>query len=376
MQNNQNIFMQNTQNNQNLFMQNMLMQNAQNMLNINKIFDPSKEDSRIKKDLILKNIAISKIGQCNAFSKCPSITYSYLKDYSPGIPDNICNIEVINEHSIEVAEKFCLKGNINHMYQNGLNPVVLNVVASTFTGNNFESNDDIRDEIINMRTTFNNTIGTENPYPIKKNGCIYSKFVFVIRPKYPYIKQVLNVPNMYRFALINAAPIHKPKLNNKNQMCASDYIKTISTIEAIFQGAIAYKHLVLILTPFGHLKDENPIDDIIKIYNYCILKYGHKFKNIIFAISPHYPKEIFEKYNSKIIKIQTLFDDIDSKYNEIEMLMKLKNTKSLKNNNQNESIKEPLNQISNSNAKSNMNDLMKNPAFLLCMKNFMETQTV
>jgi len=43
-----------------------------------------------------------------------------------------------------------------------------------------------------------------------------------------------------------------------------------------------------------HEKDANPIQDILMIYNYCILKYSYKFTNIIISI----PEEMVEDYFS------------------------------------------------------------------------------
>lgn len=350
------------------------MQNIPNMQftqNTNYIFDPSKLDTKSKKELISKNIYQSKYGPYSLFSKCPSKAYQYIKDFNPGVPDNICTVDIVNEHCIEIAERFCPKNNINPTQPNGLNPVVLNLVGTEFAGNNFEANEEIRDEILNIRTTFNNTIGGDNPYPTKKNGCVYSNFVFVIRPRYPRINQFMPAPYIFRFGLINVSAINKPKLNKKNQMTASDYIQTLCTIELVFQVAISFGHLVLILQPFGHSEDENPTDDIIQIYNYCLLKYGHKFKHIIFAIPPHYPKEIFEEYSSKIIKIQSLFSDIDLKYNEIELKHKLKNQQSI---GQQPNMQHSNMQPQMYNQTQQLVEMMKNPAFMSQIQNMINNK--
>ena len=71
------------------------------------------------------------------------------------------------------------------------------------------------------------------------------------------------------------------KLLDENRMCSVDYIKMLETIETLFQTAIAGNHNVLVLTAFGNTIDDVPQEDIAKIYNHCIFKYGHRFKKII-----------------------------------------------------------------------------------------------
>ena len=49
------------------------------------------------------------------------------------------------------------------------------------------------------------------------------------------------------------------------------------------------------MTNFGdNDEDENPTEDIIKIYNYCIYKYGHMFSHIIIAIPEYDTQTITE----------------------------------------------------------------------------------
>ena len=97
-------------------------------------------------------------------------------------------------------------------------------------------------------------------------------------------------------------------------MSSSDYIKTCTIIENVFQIAIGQDHEVLILTPFGHKEDNNPIEDIIQIYNFCIMKYGHKINKVIIAIPPYYPKNLYLKYLQGIIKPNEIVEEIDKKY--------------------------------------------------------------
>lgn len=335
------------------------------------IFDPAKMDSRVKKTLISQNISQSKIGMYKMYPKFRPITCNFTSKYNPGPPSNICEVSVVHEHSIDVAEKYAEYG-INFTNENKMNPVVMNVVGKDFTGTNFESNDEIRDEMINLRTSFNNTIGTQSPFPVNNTECIYAKSVVTIRPKNPMMG-FLPYPQTFRFAMISASPIKNPKMLDDERMCSAEFVKTCSIIECIFQTAIAGFHPVLILTPFGHDEDENPIDDIVKIYNYCIFKYGHRFRNIIIAVPPFCPKEMFEKYN-QVVRPQNLTADIDSKYDKIEMQKNLqKNTKKPTEQLKKTEAVEPSNNITPE-MQNMMNMMQSNPMMMMMMQNMMKQQ--
>jgi len=207
--------------------------------------------------------------------------------------------------------------------ENQMYPVVVNIVGKNFDGSNLEINDNIRDVLMNIRTTFSNTFPTKTEFPLKKDESTYLKIVTVIRPSCPIENnqnKFLPITKSFSHSMITVSPIETQKLlSGKNfidgKMCSKDFITTTTTIECIFQLANHKQHQVLILPPFGHNEhDNNPIDDIIKIYNYCIYKYGQYFKKIIIAIPKYYPKEIFDKYNNEIIKPNKLILDIEKKY--------------------------------------------------------------
>ena len=300
------------------------MQNMQNMMNMmgkimqpqQMIFDPKKMDQRMKRTLMNQTIAQTKIGLYKSFPKFKPISFSFISNFNPGVPNNICEVSVVHEHVLDIVEQYAEKG-INYTNNNNMNPVVLNIVGSDFSGSNLESNENIRDEIINIRTTFNNTLGTHSPYPLKEYECVYSKVVTIIRPKYP--TQFLPYPQTYRTAMITTSPIKTDNLLSDNRMTSTDFVKTCTNIECVFQAAISRGHQILILSPFGHEDDNNPIDDIIKIYNYCIYKYGHLFKKIIIGVPKYYPKSVFQTYDTDIVKPIELTTDIDKKYEQEEM---------------------------------------------------------
>lgn len=309
----------NQQNQQNQQMQQMQqMQQIQKMLLMynamksNQIFDPSKLDNTSKRSLINQNISACRVSFYKNFPKTESIKISYVR-CDPGKTDSICEVKVMYEHSLDVASKFVDIGKDNFTKNNKYNPVVINIVGNEFTGDNFESCEEIRDVMLNIRTSFCVNPIKKNTYPLNDRECVYTPLVNVIRSKNP--QQLLPWNSVYRVGFITVSPIYQNKAIK--YFSSNDFIKTCTIIENIFQIAIGQDHKVLILSPFGHTEDNNPICDIITIYNLCIMKYGHKLEKIIIAIPPYYPKEIFEEYNEKIIKPNELVKEIDEKYEEL-----------------------------------------------------------
>ena len=179
------------------------------------------------------------------------------------------------------------------------------------------------DDIINILTNFCVCPYKNGVFPLKEKQCAYTPLVTVIRPKNPKIGPAfLPWAMLYRTALISAAPIKQDKIIKK--FSSKDFMATLENIECAFQCAIGNNHQVLILTPFGSKEDNNPDNDIIKIFNYCIMKYSHKFKNITIAIPPHLEKELFETYTEEIINPVNLTKIIDDKYEAIENEKRMK----------------------------------------------------
>lgn len=304
------------------------IQNMQNMMNMfpqaqAMVFNPLKINPQTKKNLMTQTITQTKIGMYKQFPKPRSLPFSHTSNFNPDIPNNICETEVIYEHVIDIAEKYAdphQHNGINFFTNNNKNPVVLNIVGKEFAGTNLETNEHVRDEIINIRTTFNNSIGSNGLYPMKDDECIYAKNIVVIRPKNPFSPQpFLPYSQIYRLAMITTCPIVTTKLLSGNRMNSHDFVATCTIIECVFQTAIATNHTVLILSPFGHEDDNNPVDDIITIYNYCILKYGHMFEKIIVGVPPHYPEGIYKTYAEGIINLNELVSEIDKKYEKEEL---------------------------------------------------------
>jgi hypothetical protein len=274
------------------------------------IFDPGNIDQRIKKSTMNQTIYNTKLGLYKNFPNMKSNSFSYMSNFSPGVPNNICDVQIVHEHMLDAAEKYSQKGTQN--YSNTSYPVIINMVGPEFSGTNMELSENMRDEIINLRTTFCGSCSLGDYYPVKKNECVYNKLITVIRPK--TVNTFLPYNNTYKVALITVCPINCEELLSENKMTSTDYANTCTTIECIFQAAVAGNHKILILPPFGHECENNPVGDIIRIYNYYIFKYSHLFSKIIIAIPPHHPSTIFREYRNDIICPFKLVTDVDKKY--------------------------------------------------------------
>jgi hypothetical protein len=343
--------MQNTQSN--IMQQNLINMMKQMQQSQPFVFDPNKTDIRMKRAWISDNISQSRSGLYAKFFKSETTLFNHVSKCNVGQIDNICDVSVVYEHSIDTAEKYADIGANNFTKNNKLNPVIVNVVGRDFIGSNYESCTEMRDEIINIRTIFCSNKTKGNIFPLKEEQCAYTSLVTVIRPKDPRMP-LLNWQNTFRTGIITSCPIKHD--SSAKKLSIKSYLQTLSNIESIFQCAIAMSHSVLILCPYGHTNDDNnPVDDIIKLYNFCIMKYGHKFKHIIISVPTHYPKQIYEMYLEKIVKPCEMTKEIDDKYDMIEndLAMKTKLQENIQNNTKNNNINE--NDIANNNVNVNEN---------------------
>lgn len=288
-----------------------------------------KNRDRTKETLINQNISQSKIGMYKLCLTSNCIKNQYNNNFNIGEINNICEVEVINLHAIDVMKDYCQFG-INAGFKDGwINPVTMCTIGDDFVGSNYSQSEGIRDDIFNIRTNYNCITLNNNPFPLKNNECAYNKYVTVIRDN--NLKPIENLNYLYKFAVISIAPINKPELLNQNKMKSNDYIKTLCLIETLFQTAILGSHNVLILTPFGNTEDNVPQEDIVKIYNSCIFKYGHRFNKIIIAIPIWHGKYIYDLFFNEIIRPQTFTESDDENNNKIL----IKNKKDKKKNNDN-----------------------------------------
>lgn len=233
----------------------------------------------------LSKTAFSKIIRENRYlAKCGS--YSTLKRNIPKnitFQSNFPIAEIYNLPNIRVINTHPLTINIS-------GSVIVNNIGSDIDSYHCDEGIGIRDKYIYLCTDLHILIKEHNDkFPINSH-CIYVPNINVIRnmnfDKYE-LKDVKSI------SLILASPILKPKLKN-NKLNFDDFITTSIIIESCFQTAIDIGHKIIILSTFGDIIDNNPVMDIIKIYNACIYKYGHMFKNIIVAIPDAHLYPIFK----------------------------------------------------------------------------------
>ena len=284
--------------------------------------------NKTKQTLINQNLAQTKYGlYANCFTgNC--IKNQFNQNFNIGEVNNICEVDVVNMHAVDAILEYCVRG-INPPLKDGwINPVTMCVVGDDFEGSDYPQSEGIRDDTFNIRTNFNVITRYNNPFPLKSTSCVYNRFITVIREM--NLNPITNLNQLYRFGLITISPLNKPKLLDENRMSSTDYLLTLESIETLFQTAISGNHNVLVLTLFGNTTDDVPQEDIVKIYNQCIFKYGHRFKKIIIAIPIWYGNYLFELFNNEIIRPQ-LFEE--SKQNETKIKTKSKNKNSSKSKN-------------------------------------------
>ena len=305
--------------------------NTNNTNNTNSTISSAKmKMNKTKQTLINQNIAQSKFGMYSQCHTGPCVKNRFVQNFNIGETNNICDVEVVNIHAVDAISDYCMHGFNQQLKDSYINPVTVCTVGEEFVASNFPQSEGIRDDTFNIRTNFNTITRNINHFPVKDSECVYTRFITVIRDQ--KLNAITDQQYLYRFALISAAPIHKPKLLDENKMVSEDFLRIMGTIETIFQTAIAGNHNVLILSAFGNTEDDVPQEDIVKIYNACIFKYGHKFMKIIFAIPIWYGTYIYNLFNDNIIRPQ-FFQEEDNENEEqvTKIKTKKKKEKSKKN---------------------------------------------
>ena len=254
---------------------------------------------QFKKKMMEENIKECKFGVYRNLPNMGSIKCFYNENYNIAPVYEYCSVEVQKIHALDVAFQ-CIK--------NEYLPVVVNFVTYEFTGGNMQSGNGIRDELINIRTSFNKTNEPTmnfNHYPLRDSEVVYTKICHIIRNSN---LQLLYPNQVCKISLITA-PIKKEIELINNNLTLSDYILMKTTMETIFQTASTHGNDVIILNDCGITMNNFPIDDIIRIINGCIYKYGHLFKYVIVAILATRQSEIAycNKFNGDLIKPQALF---------------------------------------------------------------------
>jgi hypothetical protein len=286
--------------------------------------------NKTKQHLINQNIAQSKFGMYSQCFTGPCVKNRFVQNFNIGEVNNICDVEVVNFHSVDAISDFCLHGFNQPLKDSYINPVTVCTVGEEFVASNFPQSEGIRDDTFNIRTNFNTITRNVNHFPIRESECVYTKYITVIRDQ--KLNAITDQQYLYRFSLICASPIHKPQLLDENKMISDDFLKIMGTIETIFQTAIAGNHNVLILSAFGNTEDDVPQEDIVKIYNTCIFKYGHRFMKIIIAIPIWYGTYIYNLFNDNIVRPQFFQEEDKIDENNEKQVNKIKTKKQKEKN--------------------------------------------
>jgi hypothetical protein len=254
---------------------------------------------------------------------------------------------VHNKHALDIADTLC-DHDLNSLTSRKPIPAIIYPMGKEFIGTNLESREGIYEENIVLRTNYPYVIKKQNELFSNKDGertIIYSNPITIIRDSN---YNPLDYSKLYKVAILTLTyerkkellvekikdSKHKKSENNgkhkeddakENYVLSSDDILTFQILlENAFQAAICGSHDVMILSLFG--QDFGiPVDDQIKIFNICILKFGHYFKGIMVCIPLYEGKELFDYFDRNIIKPHIMVKEIDMKYQSEMMLQKLNN---------------------------------------------------
>ena len=298
--------------------------------------NPQTFDPRIKNHVTNQNIYNSSQGNY----VCPisdSIKFSYKNDYNPGPIDNVCKVIVSYKHSLDVANSLTEDFGYDALLYRKPIPVIIYPMGKEFTGTNFESREGIYDEVLILRTNYAYVIKKQfDLFTFRENekDVVYSNPITAIRDD-NYVP--LSRDKLYKFGVITMCCDTKydhiteritdgDTYNDTNVLKANDILQFQIQLEASIQVAICGFHNILILPVFGR-EFNIPIDEQILVFNLCIMKYGHKFKGIMVCIPPYFDKEIFDIFDSKIIKPQIITSGIETKYKSLSISNRLVSSK-------------------------------------------------
>lgn len=275
-----------------------------------------------------ENEMFSKIGSYKMLPKRDTQKNSYCNNANPGGIDSVCNVSVTDKNPFQVLELLIDKKGISMSrtgtrFNSTVMPTVVQAVGKRFVGTHVKTLEDPRDVQFLLRTNFAGVCDTSRHTELTETECLYVPIVTTIRD---FHGNILPYDKCYAFSMILTYPLSHPDLINDEQMTSKDFLRTMKIIETIFHTAIFKQNKILIIPPFGmDDDDENPPEDIVNIFNYCIIKYGHRFQSIIFCVPEQYDSDILELFKEKIVKPQVLTKQVDDKYESKQMHFALEN---------------------------------------------------
>ena len=233
---------------------------------------------QINPETLLRQIINNNIVVCSNNSNLQQITRSsnidinnllveYNYNFNHDKIDDLCEVIVSNTHICSIINKEYLINNkkILSMFK----------INKYFDGSNFQKSQGFDDDLLfNTKTNINSIIQYSNLYKYNifplSNKCLYYKNIAIIRDQQNNLIEHNNI-------VFDIIMIKEPDENNFDE-----YIRILKNIECLFQTAILNKYDTIILSSINNNYITN--DDLIKIFNYCIYLYGHKFKKIYISV--------------------------------------------------------------------------------------------
>ncbi len=259
-------------------------------------------DNKSKKDIIMYNNYVCKYGFLINKTDYKTYRNMYMDEYNCGRPNTFCDVYVFKLHPLIIAKEYT---------KNNTKPTLVNIISEKFKDENIDNVNEVYDEKLNLRSNFI-TITKHNNDLIRENESLYTPNVIIMRDEnLNIINEYFTVSFITLLGIDNYDYVYTK--NKKKLFNTNTYIKIKQLIELIFQTAHVSGSRVIIFGDIGCSKYKLPCDQIIDIINFCILKYGHLYKNICFCHDVKTPEEniIYNMFLENIIKPQNLASDID-----------------------------------------------------------------
>lgn len=282
----------------------------------------NRDQKRVVKKIIHDNDYNTRFGKYAQIPHPTGERNSYCNNVKTGAINHICNVAVINRHQYEILESLVEKKGVQFLNQYKI--ALVQTIGDKFINNASDSLEGLRDMQFIVRTNFAGIHNASQRKELRKLECMYYSMITNIRN--PDMSDC-NYYQVFPFSLFLTIPLSGPDLIHHDKMLSKhDFITSLQKLEIIFQTAMVRFNRTLVFSPYGIDEiDGLPVDDVIKMFNRCIMKYGHKFDNIILAIPPQYGEKTFKKFNNKIIKPQVLTSEVDDKFESKKSHFKLKN---------------------------------------------------
>lgn len=281
----------------------------------NRYINPKSINANIKLQLINDNMIKSSHEN---YKICPinqSVRFTYKKKYVPRNIDSICKVYVYQNNAVNIANKLCDHGADSLKTIDPNIPIIVQIINKSFNGRNFESTENVYDDHIMLKSNYSFVI--KKQYELFENNnnisSIYSFPITFIRDDQYKLTQIQNLFKTGVITIIYEKQNDLIECDQNYCLTSNDFLHLRMYYDTIFQTAISTGHKIIILSVIDNSFDV-PINDQIKIFNLCIMIYGHLFKSIIICIPPNESNDIYMHFDEYIIKPQELTKKIDTEY--------------------------------------------------------------